>query len=104
MHKIVRNPPRGHKKLTWRQREELLKQQKQRIEDSRARRKVNEVNRLIEQDVPVARTLVGDRGHWIQKHGEAAGDRRRQPSFVLGLQVRKSEPRSVTCMRTPLRE
>ena len=69
MHKIVRNPPRGHKKLTWRQREELLKQQKQRIEDSRARRKVNEVNRLSSV-IPVERTLVGDRGHWIQKHGE----------------------------------
>ena len=52
----------------------------------------NEVRRFIEQPTePVERILVGDRGHWIQKHGEPAGDRRRQPSFVAGLQVRKSE-------------
>jgi hypothetical protein len=77
----------------------------QRFRESRERKMSNEVRRFIEQPVePVERILVDDRGDWIEKHGEPAGDRRRQPSFVLGLQVRKSEPRSVTCMRTPLRE
>jgi hypothetical protein len=64
-------------RIDWEQAQERYREEKaQRLESNKALTEIRK--QLVE--VEVERILVGDRGHWIQKHGEPAGDGREKYS------------------------
>jgi hypothetical protein len=58
-----------------------------RAENIRHRKKTSKENQEVEKMIkeqaraPVERILVGDRGHWIERHDEPAGDGRQKYSI-----------------------